>query len=478
MAFPTKVLVNNRWLETSESVEIRNPFNGEVVDTVFRATAKEAEQAVQAAVEAFPVTRKLTTYERADILAKTADGIRARQDEIAGLITAESGKPIRFSKAEVARSIMTFTIAAEEAKRIGGELLPIDLAPDSKDRVAITKRFPIGPVYGISPFNFPINLAAHKVAPALAAGNSFVLKPPSACPITALVLGEIIIEAGAPEGMINVVPCSVSVANELAKDNRFKHLTFTGSVPVGFKLKEIAGKKPVTLELGGNAAAVVHDDTDLDWAVPRLITGSFAHAGQVCISVQRILVHDSIYNEFEQRFVAAAKTVKAGDPADPDTIIGPMVSRNEAERIDEWINRAVADGATLLTGGRRDGSVIDATVFGNVDPNMDISCKEAFAPVVVLSRYSDFKAALEEVNNSDYGLQAGVFTRDIARIWAAYDEIDAGGVIINDFPTFRVDNFAYGGVKDSGLGREGVKYAIDEMTELKTLVINLGGMQI
>jgi len=476
MALQNKILINNDWLETGETAEIRNPFTGDIVGTVFRATGNEAEAAIDAAEKSFPFTRQLPSYERADILQKTAAGIKARREEIARLITNESGKPIRFSQGEVDRSVMTFTIASEEAKRVGGELLPVDLAPTSRNRVAITRRFPKGPILGISPFNFPINLAAHKVAPALAAGNTFVLKPPSACPLTALALGEILLEAGAPPGMINVLPCSVPVAEGLARDNRFKMLTFTGSVPVGFGLKDISGKKPVTLELGGNAAAVVHDDADLDWAVPRLVTGSFAHAGQVCISVQRILVHDAVYDEFEARFVEAAKAVKAGDPTDPDTVVGPMVNLGDAERIETWIQKAVDGGAKVLAGGGRNGQVVEATVLTDVAPDMDVSCKEAFAPVVVLSRYSEFRDAVKEVNNSVYGLQAGIFTRDIARIWCAYDKLDVGGVIVNDYPTFRVDNFAYGGVKDSGIGREGVKYAIEEMTELKTLVLNLSGL--
>ncbi|MFC1477526.1 aldehyde dehydrogenase family protein [candidate division KSB1 bacterium] len=478
MTLKNRVLIGEDWLETEDKVEVRNPYTGEVVDSVYRATAVEAEQAIEAAAQSFRFVKQLPTYERADILYRTAAGIQERSDEIARLITAESGKPIKFSKGEVDRSVVTFTLAAEETKRLGGELIPVDLARTSRGRVAVTRRFPMGPILGISPFNFPINLAAHKVAPALAAGNTFVLKPPSASPLTGLLLGEIIRESGAPPGMINVVPCSVPVAEHLAKDDRFKLLTFTGSVPVGFDLKRIAGKKRVVLELGGNAAAVVHEDADLDFAVPRLVTGSFAHAGQVCISVQRIMVHDTIYDTFEKRFVDAALTVKAGDPTDPETVIGPMISVKEAERIESWIQEAAAGGADILTGGKRNGAVVEATVMTNVAPDMAVSCKEAFAPVVVLSKYSDFEAAVREVNNSVYGLQAGVFTRDIARIWHAFREIETGGVIINDYPTFRVDNFAYGGVKDSGIGREGVKYAIEEMTELKTLILNLSGLHL
>jgi len=478
MTLQNRILINNEWLATAETAEIINPYTGEKVDTVYRAAPQEAEQAVQAAVDAFPFVRQLPTYERAGILSRIAAGIKARWNDIAKLITAESGKPIRYSLAETDRSILTFTLAAEEAKRIGGEVLPIDLMPTAKGRVAITRRFPMGAVLGISPFNFPINLAAHKIAPALAAGNTFVLKPPSACPFTALMLGEIMLEAGAPPGMINIVPCSVATAETLARDQRFKLLTFTGSVLVGFGLKQIAGKKRVVLELGGNAAAVVHTDANLDWCVPRLVTGSFAHAGQVCISVQRILVQSGVYDEFVRRFTAAAKNVATGDPMDPDTVVGPMIGEKDAERAVSWVQEAADSGAEVLTGGTRNGALMEPTVLTNVGADMPVYCREAFAPIVVIRKYTDFEEAIDEVNNSVYGLQAGIFTRDISRIWYAYTRCDVGGVIINDYPTFRVDSFAYGGVKDSGLGREGVKYAIEEMTELKTLVLNMSGMDL
>ena len=469
-----ELLINGEWVESREKAAIRDPYNDRLVGSVCRAGEKEMEAAIAAAAAAFETTKRLQAYERSDILVRIVHRLEEARKELVNTIVAEAGKPITYAEGEVDRCILTFSIAAEEAKRIGGEVIPLDITAAAAGRTGITRRFPIGPIAAIAPFNFPLNLVAHKAAPALAAGNTVVVRPASQTPFSSLMLGRICMEAGVPKGAINVVPSSVGVAQKLLTDERIKKISFTGSDEVGWRLKSKCGKKKITLELGGNAAVIVHSDCDLDFAAERIAIGSFAYAGQICISVQRIYVEEAIFPAFRKRFLRAIKEkVGVGDPRKRTTVVGPMIDSASADRVMEWIQEAKDGGAKVLCGGKRKGNVIGPTVLTNVDPQMKISCREAFGPVVTLDAYRDFGEALKRVNDSVYGLQAGVFTRDIRRIHSAFCELDVGGVIINDYPTFRVDNMPYGGVKNSGMGREGVKYAIEDMTELKLLVLNL-----
>jgi glyceraldehyde-3-phosphate dehydrogenase (NADP+) len=433
------------------------------------------ERAVVGAQAGFQRMRALGAWERAEILRKTAAGITARRDELAALLSAEAGKPIRDARAEIDRGALTFRLAAEEAERMIGETIPLDLNPSSKGRLGITRRFPVGPVLGISPFNFPLNLAAHKVAPAIAAGCSIVLKPPSADPLIMLKVAQIMTEAGLPEGALSVIPTSRDVADKLIDDERFRLLSFTGSPVIGWKMKARAGKRRVLLELGGNAACIVDATANLDWAVKRSLVGAFAYAGQVCISVQRIFVHDSIADEFEKRFVAGASQLKVGDPADEATDVGPLIDDGAAKRTQEWIAEAVAAGARVAAGGAplkaSEPRLFAPTILTNVPRTARICSDEAFAPVVILERFSDFSQVLDSVNESRFGLQCGLFSNDLAHVRAAFDHLEVGGVIVNDVPTYRIDNMPYGGVKESGLGREGIRWSIEEMTELRLLVL-------
>jgi glyceraldehyde-3-phosphate dehydrogenase (NADP+) len=466
-------LIGNQWRRTAATAAIRNPYNGATVAEVCLAGKSEADEAAARAVGAAPAMRRLPAHARAEALLKIAGRIAARQDEIARTMTAEAGKPVTDARREVGRAVQTFTIAAEEAKRIGGDVIPLDWTPGMDRHLGVLRRFPIGPVLGITPFNFPLNLVAHKVAPCLAAGNPIVLKPAPQTPLTALLLAEIILDTGLPPGALSVVPCENAVAEQMVTDERFKVVSFTGSAAVGWMLKAKSGKKRVLLELGGNAGVIVEPDADLDLAAARCAAGGYGYAGQTCISVQRIFAHESVYDRFVQQLLARVKALKPGDPADEATVIGPLIDEAAAKRVEQWIQEAVAQGARVLTGGKRAGSVVEATVMADVTPAMKVSCREVFGPVVVVARYKDFAAALASLNDSDYGLQAGVFTRDVDRIFQAYRDLDVGTVLANEIPTFRADHMPYGGVKDSGFGREGVRYAIEEMTELKLLILNL-----
>jgi len=470
-----KILIAGSWEESSQPHEIRSPFDGHVVGSTFLASAEQMERAVVGAQAGFERMRALGAWERADILRKTAAGISARRDELAALLSAEAGKPIRDARAEIDRGALTFRLAAEEAERMIGETIPLDLAPSSKGRLGITRRFPVGPVLGISPFNFPLNLAAHKVAPAIAAGCSIVLKPPSADPLIMLKVAEIMTEAGLPEGALSVIPTARDVADKLIDDERFRLLSFTGSPVIGWKMKARAGKRRVLLELGGNAACIVDATANLDWAVKRSLVGAFAYAGQVCISVQRIFLHESIADEFEKRFVAGAAQLKVGDPADEATDVGPLIDDGAAKRTQEWIAEAVAAGARVLAGGAPvkagEPRLFAPTILANVPRSARICSDEAFAPVVILERYSDFAMVIASVNESRFGLQCGLFSNDLAHVRTAFDQLEVGGVIVNDVPTYRIDNMPYGGVKESGLGREGIRWSIEEMTELRLLVL-------
>ena len=452
-------------------LKVTDKYSGEIAYEVPLATPDVLDQAITAAVEATDAMRKMTVYERQAVLEHCIKRFTERQDELAEALCIEAGKPINDAKGEVGRLIDTFKIAAEETPRMLGETLPLDISPRAKGYRGMTQRVPIGPCAFISPFNFPLNLAAHKVAPAIAAGCPFVLKPASMTPIGALVIGEILAETNLPKGAFSILPCRRDSADLLTEDDRLKLLSFTGSPDVGWKLKARAGKKPVILELGGNAACVVDNDWDLDDAVARVIIGAFYQSGQSCIGVQRLFVHSDVYEAFKEKLLVKTKALKSGDPKDPETFIGPMISEGEATRLHSWITDAQERGATLLCGGERDGNMLQATLMENVPHDCELSAEEAFGPVAILEPFDDYDAVLKRVNDSRFGLQAGIFTRDIYKAQQAWDELEVGGVVIGDVPSWRVDHMPYGGVKDSGLGREGIRWAMEDMTELRLMVV-------
>jgi len=461
----------NTPVSPNQDLVVYDKYSGEVATRVALADAEAIDQAVAAATSAAEPMRKLPAYKRQAILYHCVKRFEERSEELAEALCIEAGKPIRDSRGEVTRLIDTFRIAAEEAVRIGGEVVPMDISPRAEGYTGMWKRVPIGPCSFISPFNFPLNLAAHKVAPALAAGCPFILKPASLTPIGALIIGEVLAETDLPKGAFSILPCRRDGADLFTTDDRLKLLSFTGSPEVGWALKARAGKKPVVLELGGNAACIVDEGSDIDDAVARIVFGAYYQSGQSCISVQRILVHESHYDEVREKLTTAVDGLVHGDPKDEGTFIGPMISEKEATRLHDWVLEAKEAGAMVLAGGERDGAMLQATLLENVPANTNVNCQEAFGPVAILSSFSDFDAALDEVNNSDFGLQAGIFTRDIYKIQKAWNELDVGGVVIGDAPSWRVDHMPYGGVKDSGLGREGVRYAIEDMTELRLLVV-------
>jgi acyl-CoA reductase-like NAD-dependent aldehyde dehydrogenase len=469
---PHPIYLAGRWVDSPEPMVIANPARpGEPAGATYQATPEQYEEAVEAAVRAFEVTRTLPAYERGRILRDISAGIRARREELGTLLAAEAGKPIRDALAEVDRAVVTFRLGAEEAERMVGETIPLDIMASSKGRVGITRRFPIGPIAGISPFNFPLNLAAHKVAPAIASGNPIVLKPPSKDPLVMLTVGEIIDAAGVPEGSVSILPMSRELGDRMVSDERFKLLTFTGSPAVGWRMKERAGKKKVVLELGGNAGVIVDRSADLDWAARRIVTGAFAYSGQVCISVQRLFVHEDVWDAFMDGFVAAAGALKMGDPADPNTDVGPMVDEANALRTQHWVDEATAAGGKVLLGGTADGTFFPPTILTDTPVEARVCSSEAFAPLVVAFPFSDIDQAIDAVNDSLFGLQTGVFTNDLDHAWQAFHRLEVGGVVVNDIPTYRVDHMPYGGVKDSGLGREGLRWSIEDMTELRLMVL-------
>ncbi|HET6348233.1 MAG TPA: aldehyde dehydrogenase family protein [Candidatus Krumholzibacteria bacterium] len=465
----------NRAVAANTDLPVTDKFTGDVVTRVAMADDAVVDSAVASACDAVEPMRALHGYERRDVLMHCVTRFSERRDELAEALCIEAGKPIRDSRGEVDRLIDTFRVAAEEATRMVGEVLPLDISARARDYRGMWKRVPIGVCSFITPFNFPLNLVAHKVAPALAVGCPFVLKPASATPVGALIVGDVLSETSLPPGAFSILPVRGGNAARFAEDPRIKLLSFTGSPAVGWDLKQRAGKKKMLLELGGNAAVIVDADADIDDAVSRIIIGAFYQSGQSCISVQRIMVHRSIYDEFKRRLVAATATLVAGNPRREETFIGPMISEAEAERLDGWIRTAVERGATVLAGGRRKGAMLEATLLENVPADTDVCAKEAFGPVAVLSSFEDFDAALDAVNDSVYGLQAGVFTRDIYRAYRAWDRLDVGGVIVGDVPSWRVDHMPYGGVKESGQGREGIRFAMEEMTETRLFVLRTPG---
>ncbi len=455
----------------NEDLLVRDKFTGDIATRVAQASPVEIETAIAACADASAGMRELYAYERRAVLEHCVRRFRERADELALTLCVEAGKPITAARGEVSRLIDTFRLASEEATRIYGEVLPMDISARARGYTGQWKRVPIGPCSFISPFNFPLNLAAHKIAPAIAAGCPFVLKPASTTPVSALLIGEILAETELPEGAFSILPCTREAAGPFTTDERLRLLSFTGSPEVGWDLKARAGKKRVVLELGGNAAVIVDEDADLDDAVARIVTGAFYQSGQSCIKAQRILVHATIYDEFKERIVVATRKVKAGDPTHEDTVIGPLITIGDAERLEAWIRSARAHGASLVCGGQRDGAVLEATLLENVPKDEPIVCQEAFGPVAVLSRFDSFDAALTEVNETRFGLQAGVFTRDVYKVQRAFDRLEVGAVLIGEAPSWRVDHMPYGGVKDSGSGREGVRFAMQDMTEIRMLVI-------
>ncbi len=467
-----KLLVNGEWRQTSLKRQVFNPFENKAIGEVYQATSRDIDDAIRCAEAAFHLTKNLTPYERGRALDTVSRLLAEKKEDFAKLITAETGKPISFSRAEADRAVFTIATSAEEARRMEGHVLPLDVVPGSGNRAAIIRRFPLGVVGAITPFNYPLNLVAHKLGPAIAAGNSVVLKPSSNAPQTALRFAELFMQAGLPPGTVNVVPCMGSEIEQLITDKRVKLISFTGSPVVGWGIKARCTRKKVVLELGGNAGVIVCADASVDQALKSIVQGAFGNAGQSCISVQRVFVHESIADGFTNQIVKLAKSISVGDPSNPRTVVGPMIDEQAARKIESWIREATEGGARVLCGGSRAGAVLEPTVLADVTPEMKVSCQEVFAPVLTIDRFSDFKDAIERVNTSAYGLQAGIFTNSASDIFYAYRELEVGGVIINDASSFRVDHMPYGGVKESGIGREGVRYAIEEMTEMKLLALN------
>lgn len=463
--------LNNKPVQPNTDLEVTDKFTGEVAFRTALATPAVIEEAIAGAVRAAEPMARLASYERQAVLDHCVARFRERFDELAYALCVEAGKPIRDAEGEATRLIDTFRIASEEATRIYGEVQPLDISARAKGYLGIWKRVPIGPCSFISPFNFPLNLAAHKIAPAIAAGCPFVMKPASLTPLGAIIIGDVLSETDLPEGAFSILPAHREGADLFTTDEQLKLLSFTGSPAVGWVLKARAGKKKVVLELGGNAAVVVDADADLDHALERIVFGAFYQSGQSCIGVQRILIHESVYDRFKAMLVEKTRTLIAGDPKARDTFIGPMISEKEAQRLKAWIDDAVAAGATLLCGGALDGAMLEATLLEGVPKTCAANKEEAFGPLASLSAFSSWGEALAEVNASRFGLQAGLFTRDLHKVLEAWDALEVGGVVVNDVPSYRVDNMPYGGVKDSGLGREGVRFAIEDMTEIRNLVI-------
>jgi glyceraldehyde-3-phosphate dehydrogenase (NADP+) len=451
------------------------PYSREPAASVAQGTEADLERAIGAAQRAFERMRRLARHERRDLLARVSDAIARERQTLATELALTAGKPITQALGEVDRAVMTFSLAADEARRFQGEMVPLDIDPRAARMTGLVHRFPVGPVSAITPFNFPLNLLAHKVAPALAVGSTLVVKPPPQCPQLAFRLGQILAECGLPPGAYNVLHLPLPIAERLASDPRFAMLSFTGSPAVGWHLRQAAGRKKVLLELGGNAAVAVHQDAgDFDWVAARLAQGAFAYAGQVCIKVQRIYVHQPVYRDFVDRLVRASSALNVGDPMDPGTVVGPMIDPAAADRVQSWVGEAVQAGAQVLLPSRRAGNVLSPGLLANVPPEEKVSRQEVFGPVSIVAPYQDWDEALALINHSPFGLQAGIFTHDVNRIFHAFNTLEVGGVIVNDFPTLRVDNYPYGGVKDSGFGREGVRYAMEEMSEPRMMVLNLG----
>ncbi|MCT2535797.1 aldehyde dehydrogenase family protein [Aquibacillus koreensis] len=468
-----KLYIDGKWIETKEQLSVLDKYTQEVYATVSKAGEQEVDLAITSAQAAYK-QKQLPPYERFTILKRIGELLLENKNTLAACITKEAGKPLKQAQNEIERSAQTFEVAAEEAKRIHGEGVPVEAAPGSENRMAFTIKVPVGVVGAISPFNFPLNLVAHKIAPALAAGNAVVLKPASATPITALKLAEIVEQAGLPTGLFNVVVGSGSTVGEaMMRDPRINLFTFTGSAEVGLKLKQNTGLRKLILELGNNSPVIVDKEADIEKAAKVIAQKSFAYAGQVCISVQRLYVHEEVLGEFQQYFVEQVRALTVGDPNHPDTDVGPMISEKEAERAEEWIEEAINGGAKLIHGGQREGAVLQPTVLCDTTKDMRVVCEEVFAPIVSLMPFKDMDKCIDEINESPYGLQGGIFTKNLDTAFYAARKVEVGGLMINDASQYRVDLMPYGGVKDSGNGKEGPKYSIEEMTEERLIVLNL-----
>ena len=467
-----KILINGEWRTTNESFAVKSPFTQEIIAEVAVASREEMEEVIASAESAAVEMRNLPRYSIAEGLRKIAAGIEKRKADFARTIVEESAKPIKLARGEVERGIATFSWAAGEAERFCGEVIPVDTSAAGKGKTAFTKRVPHGVVYGITPFNFPLNLVGHKVAPALASGNSIIIKPSQRTPLTALLLGEIFAESGLPKSALQIVPMDVANMDLIYKDERIKMISFTGSAEVGWDLKQKAGKKAVSLELGGNAPVIVDDSADIGFSLERTTMGAFSYSGQICISVQRVYVHEKIFDEWTEKFLERARNLKTGNPLDESTELSVMIDEEAAVKAVNWIEEAAQNDAKILCGGKRDGAMLAATVLTNTNSEMRVVSEEIFAPVAVIEKFRDFEEAVDMSNQTKYGLQAGVFTNDFRNANYAAENLEYGGVIINDIPTFRVDNMPYGGAKDSGFGREGVRYAMEEMSEIRLVVIN------
>lgn len=469
-----KLFIGGEWMEANQYSDLKSPYQDRVIAQIPIAEKEDVVKAIDSAEQAKEKMRKLTALERSEILERVVEIFKERFEECALILTKENAKPLKAARAEIARTIETYKFAAEEAKRIHGETIPMDAAKNGAGKFAFTKREPLGVIAAITPFNFPFNLVAHKLGPAIATGNTVILKPASQTPLSAFMTAEIFEKAGLPKGALNVVTGQGSkIGDILVTDSRIKMVTFTGSVDVGLGIRNKAGLKKVTLELGSNSAVIVDSANNLDHVVGRCVEGSFAFAGQVCISIQRIYVQEDLFDEFVQRFVEKTKQLIVGDPAEEDTDLSVLIHQNEAERVEKWIEAARKSGSNVIYGGKREGALLQPTVITNVDSNQEVSCQEAFAPIVSINPYKTFDEAVELVNNSSYGLQAGIFTTDVQKAFHTIDRLEVGGVIVNDIPSFRVDHMPYGGVKNSGTGREGIKYSMEEMTELKLAVFNV-----
>ncbi|MCA1633117.1 MAG: aldehyde dehydrogenase family protein [Acidobacteria bacterium] len=466
------LLIGGNWRTTASSQAVRSPFSGDEIARFSVASDAEVEEAVASAVAAAAELREVPRYQLADSLRRIADGIRARSEEFARTIAIEAGKPIKASRGEAERAVATFIYASEEARRFAGETIPLDGQATGAGRIGWTERFPRGVVFGITPFNFPLNLVAHKVAPALASRNAIIVKPSPRTPLTSFLLGEVFLDSGLPKSALQVVPMEIETIDVVLRDERVAMLSFTGSAEVGWRLRERAARKMVTLELGGNAPVIVDETADVPFAAERTALAAFAYAGQVCISAQRVLIHERVAEVFTEAFVARARSLRAGDPLDEATELSVMIDEAAAKRAEGWIEEAVGAGARLLCGGARRGSLLEATVLTDVHSEMRVCSEEVFAPIATIQTFGDYEGALDEANNTRYGLQAGVFTRDMGRALRAFRRLEVGGVMINDAPAFRVDNMPYGGIKQSGAGREGVRYAMEEMTEPRLIVID------
>ncbi|HBF87118.1 MAG TPA: aldehyde dehydrogenase [Bacteroidales bacterium] len=466
------IYVGGQFITTKSLLEVRNPFDNSLVATTYLAGKEELEIAISKAEDVKKLMKELPSYKRYSILMQISAGLIKKREHIAFILSSEAAKPMKYALGEVDRAIQTFIVAAEESKRLPSEHFSLDWTLAGNNKEAIVKYFPLGIVAGISPFNFPLNLAVHKIAPAIASGNAIILKPARSTPLTVLELAKIIDETDLPKGAVSIIPMDRIAGNQLVTDSRIAKLSFTGSPEVGWQMKHDAGKKKITLELGGNSGVIITETANIENAISKCVSGAFAYSGQVCIHTQRIYVHEKIFDDFLVKFIEQTRKLKSGSPTDKDTDFTSMIDEENAIRVENWINEAIELGAILLHGGKRKGTYVEPTILTNTKHEMKVCSLEIFGPVVIIEKYNDFKSIIEIINNSEFGLQAGIFTDSIDEMNYGYENIEAGGVIINDIPTFRVDHMPYGGIKNSGFGREGVKYAILEMMEPKLLVKN------